>query len=309
MDIVQRVPAILLKPKDEWVKIKAEPATVGRALHVLRHDPGRHPGRLPVPRQHPGRPTPARVGLYRWPVGRALGNAVVAYVLSLATVYLFALIINELAPNFGSAKNMTSALKLAVYSMTPGWVAGVLYIIPGLWILGVLASLYGLYILYLGFDTPMMETPKDKVGGYLGGQHRRRDRALRRRQLVPQGDLRRPLRPALIASGQLLDDPEEGLVRGRGAGDGAPDDEIIRSLGHGLGRGHDPLLVLGGRPDGPDARRDDGQLPPVFLAQDLDLLGRADDPVQARGLGQAGQAEDLGGDVGRPGPPPRDRRP
>jgi hypothetical protein len=50
--------------------------------------------------------------------------------------------------------------------MTPGWVAGVLYIIPGLWVLGVLASLYGLYILYLGFDTPLMETPKDKVGSY-----------------------------------------------------------------------------------------------------------------------------------------------
>ena len=51
--------------------------------------------------------------------------------------------------------------------MTPGWVAGILYIIPGLWVLGILAGLYGLYVLYLGFDTPMMETPKDKIPGYL----------------------------------------------------------------------------------------------------------------------------------------------
>jgi hypothetical protein len=29
------------------------------------------------------------------------------------------------------------------------------------------ASLYGLYILYLGFDTPMMETPKDKIPAYM----------------------------------------------------------------------------------------------------------------------------------------------
>jgi hypothetical protein len=108
------------------------------------------------------------VGLYRWSIGRAFGNSVLSYVFALATVYLFALIINELAPNFGSAKNMTSALKLSVYSMTPGWVAGILYIIPGLWILGILASLYGLYVLYLGFDTPIMETPKDKVMSYMG---------------------------------------------------------------------------------------------------------------------------------------------
>jgi amino acid transporter len=62
---------------------------------------------------------------------------------------------------------MTNALKLAAYSMTPGWVAGILYIIPGLWALGVLASLYGLFILYLGFDTPLMETPKKKIPGYM----------------------------------------------------------------------------------------------------------------------------------------------
>jgi len=29
------------------------------------------------------------------------------------------------------------------------------------------ASLYGLFLLYLGFDTPMMETPKDKIMGYM----------------------------------------------------------------------------------------------------------------------------------------------
>jgi hypothetical protein len=168
MDIVQRVQSIILKPKEEWVKIKAEPSTVAGLFTsyamILAAIPAGAQflgnilvgSRLPV------------VGLYRWSIGRALGNAVVSYVFALAAVYLFALIINELAPNFGSAKNMTSALKLSVYSMTPGWVAGILYIIPGLWILGILASLYGLYVLYLGFNTPMMETPKDKVVSYMG---------------------------------------------------------------------------------------------------------------------------------------------
>jgi hypothetical protein len=169
MDIVQRVPGILLKPKEEWVKIKAEPSTVAGLFTsyamIL--------AAVPAGFQFLGRVLFEKLPVIgHWPVGIALRNALVTYVLSLATVYVFALIINALATCFGSTRNMTSAMKLAVYSMTPGWVAGVLYIVPGLWVPGVLAGLYGAYILYLilylGFDTPMMETPKDKVGSYLG---------------------------------------------------------------------------------------------------------------------------------------------
>jgi hypothetical protein len=168
MDIAQRVQSILLKPKEEWVKIKAEPTTKAELftsyVMILAAFPAvfQFLGNILVGRRLP------LVGVYRWPIGRALGNAIVSYALSLAAVYLFALIINELAPSFSSAKTMTGALKLAAYSMTPGWVAGVLYIIPGLWALGLVASLYGLYILYLGFDTPMMGTPKVKIPGYMG---------------------------------------------------------------------------------------------------------------------------------------------
>ena len=164
MDIVQRVQSIILKPKEEWVKIKAEPATVAGLFTsyamVLAAIPAgaRFLGNILVRRLPMGAV---------FPLGQALVNAIVTYVYALAAVFLFALIISELAPNFGSAKNLTAALKLSVYSMTPGWVAGILYIIPGLWILGILAGLYGLYVLYLGFDTPMMETPKDKVMSYM----------------------------------------------------------------------------------------------------------------------------------------------
>jgi hypothetical protein len=167
MDIVQRAQGILLKPKDEWVKIKAEPSTVSGLftsyVMILAAIPAvfQFLGHVLVGRRLPV------IGLYRWPFGRALGNALLTYILSLAAVYLFALIVHELAPTFSSAKNLANALKLSAYSMTPGWVAGVLYIIPGLWVLSVIASLYGLYILYLGFETPMMETPKDKIPGYL----------------------------------------------------------------------------------------------------------------------------------------------
>ncbi len=163
MDIVKRAEAILLRPKEEWARIKAEPATAAALFTsyamVL--------AAVPVVFQFLGRVLVEKLPVIgHWPVGTALGNAAVGYVLNLATIYLFALVLNALAPSFGSAKNLTSALKLAVYSMTPGWVAGVLYVFPGLWVLGVLASLYGLYILYVGLETPLMETPKDKVASY-----------------------------------------------------------------------------------------------------------------------------------------------
>ena len=167
MDIVQRVQAILLTPKAEWVKIKAEPTTVAELftsyVMILAALPAgfQFLGNVLVGKRLP------LVGVFRWPIGRAISYAVVPYILALVAVYVFALIINELAPSFSSAKKMANALKLSAYSMTPGWVAGVLYIVPGLWILGIVASLYGLYILYLGFDTPMMETPKDKIPAYM----------------------------------------------------------------------------------------------------------------------------------------------
>jgi hypothetical protein len=168
MELVQRVQSVILKPKEEWVKIKAETTTVTELFtsYVMLL------AAIPVAAQFLGNILIGRrlpfYGMYRWGVGRAFGNAILSYVFALATVYLFAVIVNALAPNFSSAQNMTNAVKLAAYSMTPGWVAGVFYVIPALWILGLLASLYGLYILYLGFDSPMMGTPKDKVMGYMG---------------------------------------------------------------------------------------------------------------------------------------------
>ncbi len=165
MDIARRAQAVLLTPREEWARIRSEPSTaaglftsyampmaaippVFQFLHRVLIE------KLPV--------------IGHWPVGRALGSAVVAYVLGLATVWLFALLVNELAPGFGSTKSLNSALTLAVYAMTPGWVVGVFNIFTGLWALGILASLYGVYILYLGLSAPMMGTPKEKVPGYLG---------------------------------------------------------------------------------------------------------------------------------------------
>ena len=167
MDLVSRAQAIILKPKEEWVKIKGEPAPVTQlftsyaAVLAL----------IPAIAQFIGYALiGTRVltfGVIRMNIGSALLRMVLYYIFALASVYVFGLVINALAPSFGSKQNAENAMKLAVYSMTPAWVGGIFYAIPALWILATLASLYGIYILYLGFATPMMDTAKDKVVGYL----------------------------------------------------------------------------------------------------------------------------------------------
>lgn len=78
-----------------------------------------------------------------------------------------AIVIDMLAPNFQSEKNMLRSVQLVVYSYTPMLVASILLIIPssGLAVLASLAGLYGLYVMYVGFDF-MKKTPEDKKMPY-----------------------------------------------------------------------------------------------------------------------------------------------
>ena len=100
----------------------------------------------------------------------------VTYVLSLVGIFVLSLIINALAPSFGGQKNSAQALKVAVYSYTPAWVAGVLTILTSLGILAIIASFYGLYLLYLG-PAGSDEEPEGEVGRLHDRDRHLRDRA------------------------------------------------------------------------------------------------------------------------------------
>ena len=80
-------------------------------------------------------------------------------------MFVLGLIIDALAPKFGGEKNSAQALKVAVYSFTPGWAVGVVRILPSLGILAGLASLYGIYLLYLGLPR-LMKSPQEKAVVY-----------------------------------------------------------------------------------------------------------------------------------------------
>ena len=164
MALMDRVKNILLTPRTEWEVIDAEPATVadlykGYILPLAAIGPvaqaiGSSVFGYTVP----------FIGSYRTPPGAAITGAVVTYFLTLCGVYVLALIIDALAPTFDGTKNQLQALKLAAYSSTASWVAGIFTLIPGLSFLYIL-GVYNLYLLYLGLPV-LMKSPKEKALGY-----------------------------------------------------------------------------------------------------------------------------------------------
>jgi hypothetical protein len=89
-----------------------------------------------------------------------IGQALVGYALTLAGVYIMAVVIDELAIQFGGERSRTQAFKLAAYSGTAGWIAGVFGLLPGVGgLFELLGGLYSLYLLYLGLPKLMRSDP------------------------------------------------------------------------------------------------------------------------------------------------------
>jgi hypothetical protein len=164
MNLVDRVKRILLSPKTEWEVIDAE-ATTTSELYTRYIMPLAAIGPIAqlIGFSVFGMTLPF-VGTYRVPIGSAITHAVVSYVLMLAGTYLLALIIDALAPTFNGQRSQIQALKVAAYSLTASWIAGIFGLVPPLAILGIL-GLYSLYLLYLGLPV-LMKAPREKAMAY-----------------------------------------------------------------------------------------------------------------------------------------------
>jgi len=164
VNLIERVKSLLTKPADTWAQIESEPATIGglyRSWVV------------------PLAAIPAVCGLigmavfgvgalgftYKPPIVSSAANAVVAYGLTLAGVYISALIIDGLAPTFGGTKDKIQSFKVAAYAPTAVWIAGVFQLYPPLAIIAILGALYSLYLLYKGLPL-LMKTPPEKALPY-----------------------------------------------------------------------------------------------------------------------------------------------
>jgi hypothetical protein len=109
----------------------------------------------------------ALFGGYRFTTMRYFGFAVVSYLAGLAGAYLCAVIVQWLAPKFGSSGSRVDALKVVAYASTATWVAGVFSIFPAVGpLVSLIGALYGIYLFYLGLPA-VMRTPKDQVVVYM----------------------------------------------------------------------------------------------------------------------------------------------
>src|SRR5215213_10704189 len=115
MNLVERVKRILMSPKTEWEVIDAERTTPAElytqyimplaAIGPIAQIIGFSVFGMRVP----------FVGTYRVPIGSAITQGLVAYVLALAAPYILSLVIDALAPTFNGQRSQIQALKVAAY--------------------------------------------------------------------------------------------------------------------------------------------------------------------------------------------------
>lgn len=143
--ILARVSAILTNPKRTWVSIKREEHSIAQ-IYIRYVAPlaaigpiSEAAGRISFVREDV-------LGIqHRGPILIAVEDAVLSWVTSLVSLYVFALLIAAIAPWFGGKTDRTGAFKLAAYAGTATWIAGVFRIVPflvWLWGLGILYSAY-----------------------------------------------------------------------------------------------------------------------------------------------------------------------
>jgi hypothetical protein len=164
--VIQRARSLLVSPRTEWPVIAAEPATVTDLYRDY----------IMIMAAIPPICEFVKVSLlgyawhgfrvYRRGIGAGFAAAIVEYVISLIAVYVLAIVIESLAPNFGGQPNRVQALKVAGYSYTASWVAGFAQILPGLYAIFALAgAIYSIFLLYLGLPGTMKVVP-EQAGGY-----------------------------------------------------------------------------------------------------------------------------------------------
>jgi Yip1 domain len=152
--LIARVKGILLTPKTEWPVIAGETTTVADLYK------GYIVWLAAIP------PLCAFLVTVRFFAGLAFSQLLVTYALSLAMVYIIALIVEVLAPTFGGTKDRVQALKTIAYAYTASWIAGIAALVPFLGLLiALVAGIYGIYLLYLGLPHTM-KCPQDKAAGY-----------------------------------------------------------------------------------------------------------------------------------------------
>lgn len=159
MNLIERVKNMLITPKTEWDVINGETATPQSLLmgYVLPLSLVAAVGSL------------LKGFLFAGVLSLKffIITAVIAFIASILAYYITVIIVDMLAPSFGSEKNMGKSAQLVAYSGTPSYIGGLLSFIPVIgWIVSLAAWVYGVYLMYLGIG-PLKKTPEDKKVVYM----------------------------------------------------------------------------------------------------------------------------------------------
>jgi hypothetical protein len=163
MGIIDRIKGILLDPKREWTVIEGETETPvsllqryvlplvalgGVAAFIAYGLMGVDTGILKV--------GGTKAGL--WFGLRHVISGLLSY-------FIATYVIDALAPNFASQKDLGKSAQLVAYSSTPSWLATILTLSPVLGFIGLI-GLYGIYLFYIGLPV-LKKTPEDKRVTYM----------------------------------------------------------------------------------------------------------------------------------------------
>jgi hypothetical protein len=162
MNLIERVKNILMTPKTEWDVIDGETATSQSLLtgYVLPLAIFAALGSLLKGVLFAG-------GAFSFGLKYFIIGAVIAFISSIIAFYISVIIVDMLAPSFGSEKNMGKSAQLVAYSGTPSYIGSFLSFIPILgWLIALAAWGYGIYLMYLGIG-PIKKTPEDKKVAYM----------------------------------------------------------------------------------------------------------------------------------------------
>lgn len=155
MYIINRVVNLLFNPQAEWIKIRDE--RVSNVQIFLKYVIWI--AALPA--------LGYLISFFRYPsLVLNIRAAIISFVFALVAVDTGAYLMNLLANNFSSKKDVSRALRLVAFGATPVFVTGVLNFVPVvgkfIWAVG---ALYTAYLFYLGLPS-LMSTPNDKQVPY-----------------------------------------------------------------------------------------------------------------------------------------------
>ncbi len=163
MNIIERIKNIIITPKTEWFNINQEEETLQQVFtkYVLIL------ALIPA--------VASAIGYSNYNVnvmgmeikvgGSWISLFLKSYLGSIVSFFVCTYIVDALATNFNSEKNLNKSAQLVAYSFTASWISGVFNLIPSLSVLGIL-GLYSIYLFYIGLPI-MKKTPEDKVIFYM----------------------------------------------------------------------------------------------------------------------------------------------